>query len=229
MRILRRIKEILSQVAIPSFIHSPALGRSYITNAKAHVNSYEVRSLDIKQYFPSSQSWRVYSFFHVVMRCSPDVAGILTKLSTVNGHLPTGSPLSPVLSYFAHIDMWETINEQVEGAGCTLTVYMDDVTISGSSVPGKLIWQIKKEFRRCGLRDNKEKEKHYVGNKPREITGVIVKDGKLNVPNRQRQKMHECRQAIKQETENAEKEHLVQSLKGLESQAQQIQKANKGM
>ncbi|WP_375500814.1 reverse transcriptase family protein [uncultured Nostoc sp.] len=214
---------------MPSFIHSPAVGRSYITNAKAHINSREVRSLDIKQYFASSQSWRVYSFFHEVMRCSPDVADILTKLSTVNGHLPTGSPLSPILSYFAHIGMWEAIHEQVRSAGCTLTVYMDDVTISGSSVPDKLIWQVKREFLRCGLRDNREKEKRYVGNKPRKITGVIVNDGKLKIPNIQHKKMHERRQAIMRETEHTEKEHLIQSLKGLESQAQQIIKANESM
>jgi retron-type reverse transcriptase len=183
MKVLKRIKDLLSQIAMPSFIHSPAVRRSYITNAKAHINSHEVRSLDIKQYFASSQSWRVYSFFHKVMRCSPDVAGILTKLSTVNGHLPTGSPLSPILSYFAHISMWEAIHEQVRSAGCTLTVYMDDVTISGSSVPDKLIWQVKREFLRCGLRENRDKEKRYVGNKPRKITGVIVNDGKLKIPN----------------------------------------------
>jgi len=229
MKVLQRIKDRLSKIAMPSFIHCPAPGRSYITNAKAHINSREVRSLDIRKYFPSSQSGRVYWFFYEVMRCSPDVAGILTKLSTVDGHLPTGSPLSPILSYFAHMDMWEAINEQVESAGCTLTVYMDDVTISGSSVPCSLIWQVKKEFHRCGLCDNKKKEKHYVGNKARKITGVITKDGKLDLPNSQRKKMHERHQAIERETEHAEIKHLMQSLRGLESQAQQIRKANENM
>jgi hypothetical protein len=41
--------------------------------------------------------------------------------------------------------------------------------------------------------------------------------------------MHEHRQAIMRETEHTEKEHLIQSLKGLESQAQQIIKANESM
>lgn len=225
-RVQKRIDEILKRVKMPNYIHAPGKGRSYISNARAHINAPVVRSLDIKQYFPSSQSWRVYSFFYKQMRCSSDVAGILTRLSTFKKHLPTGSPSSPVVSYFAHIDMWEAINELVEGAGCTLTVYMDDVTISGSSVTGELIWQIKNEFYRCGLCDSRNKEKHYVGNKPREITGVIVKDGELKLPNSQHKKMHDCRQAIQLETDPAKLVHLRQSLKGLESQAQQIRKAN---
>ncbi|MEH2223112.1 reverse transcriptase family protein [Nostoc sp.] len=225
-RVQKRIEELLKRVKMPNYIHAPAKGRSYISNAKAHINVAVVRSLDIKQYFPSSQSWRVYSFFYKQMRCSSDVAGILTRLSTFKRHLPTGSPSSPVISYFAHIDMWEAINELVEGEGCTLTVYMDDVTISGSSVPDKLIWQVKKEFYCCGLRDSRIKEKHYVGNKPREITGVIVKDGELKVPNSQHKKMHDCRQAIQRENDPTKLAHLMQSLKGLKSQAQQIRKAN---
>ncbi|MEH2149798.1 reverse transcriptase family protein [Nostoc sp.] len=225
-RVQKRIEELLKRVKMPNYIHAPAKGRSYISNAKAHINAAVVRSLDIKQYFPSSQSWRVYSFFYKQMRCSSDVAGILTRLSTFKRHLPTGSPSSPVLSYFAHIDMWEAINKLVESEGCTLTVYMDDVTISGSSVPDKLIFQVKKEFYCCGLRDSRKKEKHYVGNKPRKITGVIVKDGELKVPNSQHKKMHNCRQAIQKETDPGKLAHLMRSLKGLKSQAQQIRKAN---
>jgi retron-type reverse transcriptase len=225
-QVQKRIGELLKRIEVPSYIHAPAKGRSYISNAKAHINGAVVRSLDIEQYFPSAQSQRVYWFFHKQMECSSDVAAILTKLCTFKNHLPTGSPSSPVLSYFAHLDMWDAINQLVESDGCTLTVYMDDVTISGSSVSDKLMWQIKKQFDRCGLRDSRKKEKHYMGSKPREITGIIIKDGKLILPNSQHRKMYECRQAIRQETDVAKHAILMLSLKGLESQAQQINKAN---
>ncbi|WP_232224138.1 reverse transcriptase family protein [Mastigocladopsis repens] len=225
-RVQKRIEELLKRIKIPDYIYASGKGRCYISNAKAHVNAAVVRSLDIKKYFPSTPSRRVYWFFHKQMKCSSDVAGILTKLSTFKNHLPTGSPLSPILSYFAHMDMWEAINEIVEGATCTLTVYMDDVTISGTQIPGGLIWQVEKQFHRCGLHDNREKEKHYVGNKPREITGVIVKEGELKLPNRQHLKMHQLRQLIHKETDPNKRVKLMQSLKGLEAQAQQIKKAN---
>ena len=61
--------------------------------------SKEVRKLDVREYFPSTPSHRVYWFFHTVMRCSTDVAAVLAKLLTVEGHLATGST---VRSRFCH-------------------------------------------------------------------------------------------------------------------------------
>lgn len=226
--IQKRIEELIKRIEIPNYIHAPAKGRSYISNAKAHLNSYVVSSLDIVKYFPSTKSKRVYWFFHKRMKCSSDVAAILTKLSTYKEHLPTGSPLSPILSYFVHIDMWKEINDIVENSGCILTVYMDDVTISGNHVSPNLIWQIKKKFHRYGLSTNKDKEKYYIGKKLRQITGVILdfEKGILKIPNRQHKKIYNIRKQLSKETHPDTYDHLVNKWKGLKSQAQQINKAN---
>ncbi|MFB2935649.1 reverse transcriptase family protein [Aerosakkonemataceae cyanobacterium BLCC-F154] len=106
-RIQKRIEELLKRIELPNYIHGPAKGRSYVSNAKTHINCFVVRSLDIEKYFPSTRSKDIYWFFYNHMKCSPDVAGILTKLSTYKEHLPTGSPVSPILSYFAHLNMWK--------------------------------------------------------------------------------------------------------------------------
>jgi hypothetical protein len=39
------------------------------------------------------------------MKCRKDVASIITRLSTYQGRLPTGSPLSPIMAYFAYCDL----------------------------------------------------------------------------------------------------------------------------
>lgn len=223
----KRIEDLLVRIKLPSYVHAPAQGRSYISNAEAHLNAAVVRSLDIEKYFPSTPARRVYWFFHKRMRCSSDVAGILAKLSTFKDHLPTGSPLSPILSYFSHIDMWEAIDEIVRNANCNLTVYMDDVTISGDCVSGELIWQVKKQFHRCGLKSNKGKEKCYVEKNSYEITGIIVtREGELEVPKRQHLKAHKIRQALHSETEFEKRKKLRQILQGLEAQAQQVKAVN---
>lgn len=139
-KVQKRVEELLKRIKIPSYIHAPAKGISHINNAQAHINAAVVRKLDIEKYFPSTPSRHVYSFFHKWMKCSPDVAAILTKILTFKGSLPTGSPSSPIISYFSHIKMWKSINEIVNHYNCNLTVYMDDVTISGDCVPDKLIW-----------------------------------------------------------------------------------------
>ncbi len=226
-RVQTRIEELLKRIKVPNYIHAPAKGRSYISNAKAHVNSTEVRSLDIEKYFPSTPAKRINWFFRKQMKCSSDVADILTKLSTFKDHLPTGSPSSPILSYFAHIDMWEAINEIVDLANCTLTVYIDDVTISGDRVPGELIWQVKKQFYRYGLHSNKKKEKHYIGKKSYEVTGIIAtNEGELKIPNRQHLKMHRCRQLLKLGIKYEKGKDILKRLRGLKAQMQQIRKVN---
>lgn len=225
-RVQKRIEQLLKRIKLPDFIHAPARQRSYVSNARSHVNSAVVRSLDIKDYFSSTPSRRIYWFFHQQMRCSPDIAGLLTKLLTFKNCLPTGSPSSPLISYFGYIDMWETVDKIVKETNCILTVYMDDITISGEEVSDKLIWQIKTQLYRCGLRDNKNKEKHYAGEVARKVTGIIIKDGKLKIPNKQYLKMYQLRKQILREIDPIKQRKLCQSLKGLESQAQQIARAN---
>lgn len=122
--------------------------------------------------------------------------------------------------------MWEAISEIVQEANCTLTVYMDDVTISGEQVSDKMIWQIKKQFYCYGLRDNRNKEKYYSGKIPREVTGIIIKNGELKIPNRQHQKMYNIRKLICREADPTKQKELYQILKGLKSQARQIIKTN---
>src|SRR3546814_1311618 len=102
------------------------------------------------------------------MGCRADVAGILGDLCTFEGHLPTGSPLSPILAYYSYHDMWAEIAAFCTAKGYTLTVYVDDVTISGAKVPVADVWHVRRMIHRTGLRYHKLK--HYV-DRPAEITG----------------------------------------------------------
>jgi retron-type reverse transcriptase len=226
-RVQKQIEDILKRIKCPNYLHNPKKGCSYISNAKVHVNANVVRILDIEKYFLSTPARRVYWFFHKKMKCSPDVAGILTKLLIFKDHLPTGSPSSPLLSYFAHMDMWEVINEIVERENCNLSIYMDDITISGDHVSDRLIWEVKKQLYCHGLRSNNKKEKHYAGNQSRKITGVIITSkGELKVPNRQHLKMYKTRKSLYSAVKPEVRQKLIQRLKGLEAQAKQISDAN---
>lgn len=222
-QVQKRIATLFSRVETPGFLFCPAEERSYIGNAKEHVSNAVVRSLDIQAYFASTSSRRVYWCFHEQMKCAPDIAGILTALSTLKGRLPTGSPLSPMLSYYAHIDMWDAISTITREANCTLTVYMDDLTVSGANVPDRVMWQIKQQIHRCNLRYHKEK--YYTG-QIREVTGVIIRNHELKLANRQHLKIHQLRQQISRESDSKQRAKLSQQLQGCIAQAQQITASN---
>src|SRR5262249_44924042 len=150
---------------------------------------------------------------------------ILTRLSCWKGHLPTGSPLSPILSFYAHMDVWEKIAEHGKAEKCKVSVYIDDVTISGPKVSDELMWKIKQEIGRAGLKYHKEK---IFTQGWSEITGIIPRDGKLQAPNRTLKEMHELRKSIRSQKNADEKKKLIQKLKSYETHIRQIKKISDG-
>lgn len=218
-----RVARLLSRIKPADYLFCPVKRRCYVTNAARHQGNRVIRCLDVRKYFPSTPSWRVFWFFRTVMQCSPDIAAMLTKLATYKNHLPTGSPLSPIMAYFAHIDVWESVAAIAKRHGLTLTVYVDDVTLSGPHVPDHVLWEVRKAIHSGGLRYHKEKT--YV-DRPAEITGVIVRADKIGVPHRQYLKLHRTkREQLK--PKNAGSKQLAGRLEGLRGQMEQVQRVNK--
>ena len=210
----------LSKIEPPDFLFCPVKRRSYVSNAARHVGAKVIHTLDIQAYFPSTPSHRVYWFFHKIMRCSMDVSSILAQLLTADGSLATGSTVSPILSFFAFYDMWHAIDQVATEAGCVLTVYMDDITLSGDDVPERVVWAIKKKIHSRGLAYHKER--HYTAGVA-EVTGNLLRDGKAMLPNRQRKKAYDVRMAMIASKDPAEVQSLTAKLRGLNVQRRQIE------
>jgi hypothetical protein len=198
-RVQKRIAVLLQRVTPPDFLFAPVAGRSYVDNATRHVGARAVRLLDIEEFFPSCSVSKVAWLFNNKMECSPDVSAILCKLLTYNGCLPQGSPASPILAYLAYLQMWTEIQELVEGAGCKLSVYADDLTISGDVVPEAMVWKVKQTLHRHGHKHSREKERSRRG-RPVEITGVILCADKVSAPNRQHHRIHQIREELRSAT-----------------------------
>ena len=220
-KIQRRIADLLSRINPPSFLMAPVKKRSYVDNAAVHMRSRAFHLLDIENFFTSCTSRKVFCFFNKRMLCSPDVSALLTKLTTFNGHLPQGSPASPILAYMSYSDVWEKINRIVSSSGGKLTIYADDITISGQNVYLRDIWLVKQALHSCGLRCNIPKQRSAV-EKPVEITGIVVCREKILVPNRTHKKISELKKDIKKSNLVWERDILKRRLKGALSQVKQI-------
>jgi hypothetical protein len=215
-----RVKRLLSRIEPPGFLFCPVKRRSYVGNAAAHADSAEIRTLDIRDYFTSTLRRRVFWFFNSVMACEPDVAAVLAHLLTVKGHVPTGSPVSPILCFFAFFDMWQDIANVAAQQGCKITVYMDDLTVSGAIVPEWLMWEIRQKIHGHGLRYHKERR--FTGGFG-EVTGVVLRDGKTILPNRQHKRAYELANQIQLLPDGEEKLGLQRKLFGLRAQRRQVE------
>jgi retron-type reverse transcriptase len=218
-----RIARLLSRVTPPEYLFCPVKGRCYVDNAAAQQGQRVVHCLDIRKYFPNTPSQRIYWFFNKIMKCESDIAATLAKLATYQGHLPTGSPLSPIMAYFAYYDVWEALAKICRNHRYRLTVYIDDVTISAMKMTPGVIWKIKTVIHGAGLRYHKEKR--FVDT-PAEITGVIVDQHGLTTPNRQHKKLYFAKKSLLAAKGEVNTEHGRLQVNGLKAQIAQI--ASKG-
>jgi len=221
-----RIASLLQRITPPDYLFAPVAGRSYVDNAARHIGAEAIHLLDIEDFFPSCTANKVVWFFIKRMECSPDVAAILRGIVTKDGCLPQGSPCSPILAYLCYVDMWSSVSDIAESAGCTLSVYADDLTISGRTVPEKAIWDIKKTLFRHGhkYKITKERSKY---NKSAEITGVILNKNCLLAPNRQNKSLHMIKKNMRNETRLEIQLKLGAQMRGRAAQIKQITGKNK--
>ncbi|WP_395612397.1 hypothetical protein [Allosphingosinicella sp.] len=117
--------------------------------------------------------------------------------------------------------MWEKIAALVSEAGCTLTVYVDDITISGPSIPEALVWRVKQILHTYGHKHARKKERRH-HNRAAEITGIMVAPGKVCVPHRHYKKMQDARLEARLATDEAEKASLNARARSLEGQIQKL-------
>ena len=217
----KRIADLLQRIKPPDYLLAPVAGRSYVDNAAYHKGAKSIRQLDIEEFFPNCTANKVIWFFRKQMECSPDVAAILRGIVTRRGVLPQGSPCSPILAYLSYVDMWEKIEQLVNKNDCRISVYIDNLTISGNVVPEKLIWNIKKTLQRHGHNHKVKKERSRFM-KPAEITGVVLSGDRLLAPNRQHKRLYEVRKKLKTTRSPSQLKKLKAELTGREAQFNQI-------
>ena len=181
-RAQKRAAQLLSRIETPDFLHSAKRGRSYITNAQQHCSTQPSVKIDIRKFFQSTRAPAVFHFFAEKMCCEPDVAAVLTKLMTVDGHLPTGGNASPILSYFTYIDMFSEIENLAKQRGCVMTCLIDDITLTGPGATRALIYNVRRIIARYRLWGHKTKI--FKPGQPKIITGVAVTRIGHRVPNK---------------------------------------------
>jgi hypothetical protein len=223
-KVQARIASLLGRIRPADYLYCPAKRRCYVTNAARHRNNRVVRCLDLKEFFPNTPRLRVYRFFLEVMECAGDIAGTLANIASHKGHLPTGSALSPIMAHYAYWDVWNAIAAIAAHHGLTVTVYVDDVTLSGVQVPTRAVWQVKQELHAAGLRYHKEKG--FI-DCPADVTGVILRDGRLLLPNRQHLKIRTTKSELGAVCEEIAKQAVFGRLRGLTGQRTQIARADR--
>lgn len=214
-----RIAYLLSCIETPNYVHAPVPKKTYVTNAAAHRGARAFCLIDIESFYTSCKEEKVLAFFLHRMKCPLDVATILARLCCDKGCLPQGASSSPILSYWAYSEMWDSIHEIAKNAGNVFTLYIDDLTVSGRIVLKKTVWEIQQQIYKHGL-SIKAGKTRWILDRPADVTGTIIHDTCLKWPNRQHKKLAQAQSDFSKPGGNRKKKTNV--LRGRKAQAQQV-------
>ena len=190
-----RLKFHLSKIIQPSYLMSPRKGRAQRDNAAAHLDAIQFLTLDLKQFYPSTTRSMIRNSLMHQFGMSADTAGLIAHLATADDKACFGSPLTPVLASLVHRPMFDEISERCDSEDLSYTVWVDDLTISGEAITGRLKADLREIVSSAGLRSHKLRM--FTGNRPVFITGVGVVGSNLILPNHIELLSMELWQAVK--------------------------------
>jgi Reverse transcriptase (RNA-dependent DNA polymerase) len=217
--------KLLSRIELPEYLHSKK-GCSYVTNAAQHRGVHPVIKTDISRFYPSVTRSMVFGMFHRDFECSADVADRLADICCFQQrHLPTGSTISGRVAFFAAKPMFDEIARMAANVGCTMTVYVDDITISGEKADKRLLAEVRACLVRYGLKSKTEKSKSFAATLPKTITGAVVVNNEIRLPNHRHKQLFDARQAVFNAVGDT-KRSLQRQVMGREQEAAQIASSN---
>jgi len=186
-----RIKSLLAKIETPNWLFSGKKGCSYIDNASFHQESQYVVTCDIKSFYSNCTKERVFQTFRYVFKISEDVSWVLANLLSYKNIIPTGSPSSQIIAFWAYYPTFRRISKLAESYNAVISLYVDDITISSTEpIPKAIALEVKKELEKVGHTVKTSKTKRYGKKDYKLITGVVISpDGELMVPNRRRKKL----------------------------------------
>lgn len=200
-------------------------GRSIFDNASPHVRQEVVINIDLKDFFGSVSSSKVYRYWRG-LRWDDETSTILTNICCYKGSLPQGSPTSPALSNLCN----QLLDARLEGLARTnkgqYTRYLDDLTFSFSNPyihKRGILDKIHQILASEGYEIQEKKRIRVQRSHQRQTTTGLVVNNKVNLPKKLRKRIRAMRHHLSKGTLS---EQDKQRLAGYESLLKMVDKVN---
>lgn len=165
---------ILERVSDNDCVYGFRKGRSFIDNARVHLNQAHILNVDVKDFFPSISVEHVEQIFRE-FGYTARVANGLAELITYDMTLPQGAPTSPKISNIIFGPIDKKISAFCQRNGYRYSRYADDLTISSNTkIPLNAVGHIAQIIKPSGFRLNSNKTKFMGCNQRKEVTGLII-------------------------------------------------------
>lgn len=169
----KRINQLLDYLEYPDSIQGGIAGKSIATNAHIHSGRKHIANFDISNFFPSIDYHVVYKVYRF-LRCSPDVARLLTRFTTADAHLPQGFGTSPKVSGLVLLEVDMRLTRLFKRYGLKHSFWIDDLTVSGDHSIKKFKNIICKIFQQSGFKLNQDKTEFANIGQKQTCTGLTI-------------------------------------------------------
>ncbi|MFZ7109322.1 reverse transcriptase family protein [Avibacterium avium] len=223
-KIHKKIKIIfLEKVIYPYYLQGSLKGKDYIKDAEIHLNSQNIITEDVKNFFPSIRKSVVLSVWKSVFNFPKDISEFLADLITYKGSLVQGAIPS---SYICNLVLFKAESELVkklEIQGFIYTRYVDDISVSAkrpfsSAEKTAIITEIHSMLKLIGVKLNRKKHKIMPQNNRQEIHGINVNRRSATLSKKDRNNIkaavHQCEKEHVQGAKSATYEKLYKSTLG---------------
>lgn len=188
-----RFLDLLRRIELPAYLHSARFGYSYLSNSAIHCEAEGCTiTVDIDSFYQSTSRERVIHFFESRLKQPRDVADTLASLLCCDGHLATGSPASPLVSFWVYRDAFDAISARVHSRGGVFTLYVDDIALTGKGLGHTDVLWVSRLLCKVGLTLKETKTRVFHADGPKVVTGRAFRNGLSRAPNRQHQKMRDA-------------------------------------
>ncbi|MCF7920737.1 MAG: reverse transcriptase family protein [Candidatus Cloacimonetes bacterium] len=181
-------RNILINVKIHYAAHGFAQDKSIITNSRNHLGQKHLLKMDLKDFFPSIKLNRIIYIFKS-LGYPNIIAFYLASICSYKGHLPQGSPTSPILSNIVSITLDNRLVKFARKMKLRYSRYADDLTFSGDKIPTNYIKYITDIINDEGFEVNDTKTKLYLKAGKRIVTGISVIGNDPKLPREYKRKL----------------------------------------
>lgn len=204
---------LVDNIDLPCYAFGGIKSKDNIVNARMHKGQKYIFQTDLKDYFPYITHMMVYAMF-VRNGFSPDVASLLTKLTTYKGHLPQGAPTSTTIANLVFVPAGLEILAIAEREGLRFTTFVDDVTISSQRDFKQVVPEILEIITSHGFRISRGKTTYKSGTT--DVTGVSMLNNSLAPTDKLKKRI------------DAEEDKTTPHVKGMLNYAKRIKKVSNG-
>lgn len=212
----RLYKFISEKAEIPNYVYGGVKGKNNVLNARYHQGNKFIFTTDLKSFFPSISHKQVFEMF-LREGCTPTIARILTKLTTIKRQVPQGIPTSTLIANLVFKPTDEKIAQLAKENHIKFTMFVDDITLSSKIDFKSLLPLFLSLIRESGFAIN-HKKTHYKTKNPI-VTGVICQNNRLLPPLGYKKKKARLQQELQ-----TGKKSVEPQLRGLSTYLERISK-----